>query len=174
MSLDPGLVSVVEDALPTMNSLDLESLRNAAVPILRGWALASPLGDTDRDPSTSAQRTVPHNDIQVVVVDGQFGKDEVVDYAYATTSTIYDSNNHPIKISHWALASGHVVTDTAGNPIAHPSLAQVLASPRTDGGNWTTLKGDLISFVERYIGESLPVDKTMLEENGRAHAGMGL
>jgi hypothetical protein len=45
MSLSPGFVDIVEDTLPQMSSLDLDVLRMEALPILTGWAYASPLGD---------------------------------------------------------------------------------------------------------------------------------
>ncbi len=165
MSLDPGLVDIVEATLPQMSSLDLDDLRMEALPILVGWALASPLGDGDNDPNTSATKLKPHNDIHVLVVDGAFGKDEVIDFAYQTSSTLYDENSEPYVVQHWALASGDVVRDQNNNVIERPTLAQVLASSQLQGA-WTTLDGDLIAFAERYIGELLPLDRIQPEGTG--------
>ena len=56
-------------------------MRAAAIPILTGWALASPLKDGDNDPNTQPVLLKPHSDMNVLIRDGAFGKDEVIDYA---------------------------------------------------------------------------------------------
>ena len=65
-------------------------------------------------------------------------------------------------MSFWALGSGRAVVDSEGVTLAHPDLAQLLAAPQ-NLGTWTLLDGDVISFVERYIGEQLPVDRVIPE-----------
>jgi hypothetical protein len=40
MTLDPALISVVDAALPSLNTLSLASLRDAVRPILYAWANA--------------------------------------------------------------------------------------------------------------------------------------
>src|SRR5262249_21790615 len=89
-------------------------------------------------------------------------KEQVIDFAYRTTATVLDENNRPMTISCWGLGSGAAVRDASGNVISYPNLDQVLASPQAQG-RWRVLDGDLISFVERYIGESLPLDRVQPE-----------
>ena len=165
MSLDENLVDIVENTLPNMSGLDLDALRTQALPILTGWALASPLGDGDNDPNTSAPRLKPHTDVHVLVIDGAFGRDEVIDFAYQTTTTLLDENDEPYTVSHWALATGAAVKDSNDDIIDYPTLQQVLDSPHVHG-SWSVLDGDVIAFVERYLGESLPLDRIMPEGTG--------
>jgi len=127
--------------------------------------MASPLGDGDNDPNTSAPKLKPHSDIHVLVIDGAFGRDEVIDFAYETTSTLYDENNQPYTVSHWALASGMDVKDANDDVIDYPTLQQVLDSPQAHG-SWSTLDGGVIAFVERYLGESLALDRIQPEGTG--------
>ena len=165
MSLDGNFASTVAATLPSLSSLDLDTLRMQALPILAGWALASPLGDGDRDPNTSAPRLNPHQDMHILVIDGPHGRDEVIDFAYQTTKTLFDGNGDPYTISYWKLATGAAVKDANGDTIQYPTLAEVLASPQVNG-TWSVLDGDLIGFAERYVGESLPFDRVMPEGTG--------
>jgi Ca2+-binding RTX toxin-like protein len=165
MSLDGNFASTVAATLPSLSSLDLDALRMQALPILAGWALASPLGDGDRDPNTSAPRLNSHQDMHILVIDGSHGRDEVIDFAYQTTKTLFDGNGDPYTISYWKLATGAAVKDANGDTIQYPTLAEVLASPQVNG-TWSVLDGDLIGFAERYIGESLPLDRVMPEGTG--------
>jgi hypothetical protein len=129
MSLDGDFADTVEATLPALSSPALAALRGAAIPILTGWALASPLGDGDRDPNTSAPLLKPHGDVHLLVQDGAFGQDEVIDFAFQTTATVMDEQGQPHTISYWRLATDAPVTDAEGNGIDYPTLAQVLASP---------------------------------------------
>jgi hypothetical protein len=158
MSLNAGFAGTVANTLAQMSSLSLDELRTAALPILTGWALASPLGDGDRNPNTSAQKLLSHDDVSVLVTADQYGKEEVIDFAYQTTATVTDSEGHQHVVHYWALASGAAVKDANDHVIEHPSLAQLLASPQTHG-TWTTFDGELIAFAERFLGEELPIDK---------------
>jgi Ca2+-binding RTX toxin-like protein len=157
MSLDTDFADTVEDTLPLLSSLDLEGLRNAAIPILIGWATTSPLGDGDRDPNTSAPPLESHDDVHLLVARDAFGKEEVLDFAYEASVTVLDENGQPEVVHFWALASGGLVRDQEGTVIEHPTLQQVLDAPQVRG-SWTQLYGEHIAFVERYLGESLPVD----------------
>lgn len=96
MSLDPDFAPDVATAVNQLTSLDLDTLRGQALPILTGWALASPLGDGDRDPSTVPVLLNPRADIHVLVMDGAFGRDEVINFAYRTTATELDQNGDPV------------------------------------------------------------------------------
>jgi hypothetical protein len=113
MSLDAGFAATVANTLPQLSSLSLDELRAAALPILTGWAVASPLGDGDRDPNTSAPKLRSHNDVPVLVAPGAYGKQEVVDFAYETWVTKHDENGNPYVIHYWALASGASVKDAS-------------------------------------------------------------
>ena len=155
MSLDDDFAILVEDTLPTLSSLDLGALRAEALPILLGWAVASPLTDGDGNPNTNPPKLLPHDDVHILVKHDQFGGESVVDYAYQTSATVGGQT-----VSYWALGSGRPVVDSEGVTLTHPTLGQVLAAPQTLG-DWTLLDGDMISFVERYIGEALPVDRVI-------------
>jgi len=172
-SLKPTFAATVEDTLPLLSSVDLPTLRTAALPILTGWAFASPLGDGDRDPNTSVPLLNTHRDVHILVQDGAFGQDEVIDFAYETSKTLYDENDDPYTVQYWALASGATVKDAEENSIEYPTLAQVLASPQIHG-TWTVLEGELIAFMERYIGETLPIDKVMPEDTGNLSGSLAL
>jgi len=165
MSLSPDFATTVANTLPSLSPVNLNQLRHDAIPILTGWALASPLKDGDNDPNTQPTLLNTHRDMDVLVRDGAFGKDEVIDFAYRTSATVTDAQGHTSTVQYWALASGTQVTDAAGNVIEHPTRDQVLASPQTEGA-WSTFEGALIAFAERYIGESLPLDKDMPEGTG--------
>src|SRR5262249_1350406 len=151
----------------------LAELRHAALPILTGWAMASPLGDGDRNPNTSVPKLNSHRDVNLLVDHDMSGKEVVLDYAYETTATVTDENGVQTVVQYWALASGGTVKDADGNPIAHPTLEQLLASPHQHGG-WTVLEGEMIGFVERYIGEKLDIDSIRPEGTGDLSATIPL
>jgi Ca2+-binding RTX toxin-like protein len=157
MSLDDNFATAVETALPSLSALELGALRAAALPILLGWAVASPLTDGDNNPNTNPPKLIPHDDVHVLISHDEFGGESVADYAYQTSATVEGQT-----VSFWALGSGRAVVDGEGVTLTHPTLAQLLAAPQTLG-TWTLLDGDVVSFVERYIGEQLPVDRVVPE-----------
>jgi Ca2+-binding RTX toxin-like protein len=146
MTLDPTLIGVVNANLSNLNQIDINALRIAAMPILTAWARAVKLPDTNGnlhtvDPSTthSAVPILSHLDSNGTVI--------VDDYAYLG----HDDNNNTF----WKLASGNDVLDASGHKISHPTLDQVLAM-----NGWTTFSSDQIGFMERYLGQSFPIDAT--------------
>ncbi|MGB9367336.1 MAG: calcium-binding protein, partial [Xanthobacteraceae bacterium] len=168
MSLDDDFATSVENTLPSLGSLDLGTLRAQALPILTGWAVASPLTDADGNPSTNPPKLIPHDDVHILIKHDQFGGEEVVDYAYQTSVTIEGQ-----VVSYWALGSGRAVVDSGGVTLAHPTLQQLLDAPQ-NLGTWTLLDGDLVSFVERYIGEELPVNHVVPEGTVIDPASVGI
>src|ERR1051325_9287396 len=168
MSLDDDFATTVENTVPSLGSLDLGNLRMAALPILTGWAVASPLTDGDGNPATNPPKLIPHEDVHILVKHDQFGGEQVVDYAYQTSVTVGG-----MVIAYWALGSGRAVVDSQGVTLAHPSLQQVLDAPQNLGA-WTLLDGDLVSFVERYIGEQLPVNHVVPEGTVVNPASVGI
>ncbi len=149
----------VSAALPSLNVPDLVALRAAATPILKAWAEASPLGDHDRDPATTPLKLKPHTDLHLLVSMDDKGHQRVVDFAFQTSSRMTNAQGQTVTVSHWALASGAEVRDANGQPIAFPSLAQLLAADVLEGTAWTTISGTLVGVAERMIGEELPLDR---------------
>lgn len=150
MTLDPDLVDVVETAIPTLTSLDLEALRAAAKPILLAWAEASPVGGA---PGTLQ----PHDDIPVFTetVNGQL---KVTDFAYEKT----DGSG-----TYWVVGSGRPILDENDLPIARPTLAQILAD-HSEEGEWSSFDGELVGFMERYVGAPLNLDSEPVSGSGAA------
>jgi len=134
MTLDPGLVTIVQNTMPSLNVVDLAALRDAALPILTGWA----------GPDAATRRDLPmltHVDGSGAVVVDDFG--------------VYDETT-----SAWALASGTAIVDGNGVVIATPTLADILAQdPGTS--TWSTLLGEQFAFIEKYLGEEVPVDQAV-------------
>ena len=144
MTLDPQLISTVKDTLPTLDVIDLDQLRVAALPILEGWANAVNLPGTTGNPA--------HSDIAIQVGTDSTGAMVVNDFAYLFT----DTNGN----TYYKLASGAAVKDAGGNSLAQPTFAQVLAQPSSSNGQWEDFTGEEIAFMERYLGTSLPLDQT--------------
>ncbi len=115
MSLDDDFATAVGNTVGSLSALDLGTLRAEALPILTGWALASPLTDGDGDPNTNPPKLIPHEDVHVLIKHDQFGKETVIDYAYETSATVDGQ-----VVSYWALGSGRAVVD--GTTLAHPTL----------------------------------------------------
>ncbi len=143
MTLDPNLITTVQTTLPTLNTLDLDALRAAALPILAGWAQAVKLPDANGTLVTVPPAT--HADLPVLVEFDDKGRPHVTDFAYQATDA---------QGSYWALASGDPIRDANGDPIARPVYQDVLDQT----GDWTLFTGAEIAFMERYTGVDLPID----------------
>lgn len=137
MALDADLVTVVDTVLPTLNAPDLDALRENVIPFLTAWmaSVDVPLGM----PGTQARIDVP-----IKVISDPVNGPQVQDFA------IQKSDSSGI---YWLLASGTVVLDNLGNPIARPTLADIQAQ----GGTWDTLPATVISFMERWTGLHMPI-----------------
>jgi Ca2+-binding RTX toxin-like protein len=145
MTLDPSLISVVDAALPSLNTLSLASLRDAVRPVLYAWEGAVPVPAGTPGTETTTQ------DFHFVGTTNQDG------------ATVYDFliEKSDSKGTYFAYASGQPVRDANGNTIDRPTEAQVLAS-KPQQGTWNTLTAADINFLERYtgnlIGLRLPVN----------------
>lgn len=138
MALDSAMVAAYDAAIGSVGSLDLATLRHAALPILSAWAAASPV--------VGGAPSVQHNDIPILVREAN-GEAQVFDFAYKT------------QAGHWALASGASVRDALGNIIAAPTYAEVMAQTVAGGASWQVFEGPMLAFLERYTGESIPLDQ---------------
>jgi Ca2+-binding RTX toxin-like protein len=113
-----GLADVIDSVLPTLNVLDLGLLRDRAMEILQAWAHAAP------DQAEGQGH-------QVFLYESVGGSDRVIDSAYEVRETV-----NGIEIAYWQRTSGSPVLDAQSQPIAHPTLAQVLAQSAGAGQHW--------------------------------------
>lgn len=132
------LQSTLESVGPTLNSIDLAMLRERVMPVLQAWA----------DVQLDANAPVPplRPDVHAFVnrtVEGT----EIVDFAVQNLS------------GHWYLASGRMVRDANGVDIPEPTLGEILAFLPGEEGAWEIIQGKQIAFLERFMGEAIPVDQ---------------
>ncbi|MCS3761248.1 calcium-binding protein [Bradyrhizobium centrosematis] len=147
MTLDADLIDTVDAALPSLNTLSLASLREAARPILYAWAgaVAVPAG------TPGTETTQDFWFVGDVTRTGGIAYDFVVQkgtYAFDTGNGV---ENRP----YYGYASGQPVywpNSTTVN--GHPTIAEVLASTPQQG-SWTKLTAQDIAFLERYTGVDL-------------------
>ncbi|MEA2997061.1 MAG: hypothetical protein QOG74_2610, partial [Alphaproteobacteria bacterium] len=139
-TLDPDLITVVDNTLPLLDTTDLAQLRVAARPILAAWANAVPV-----PPGTAG--TTPRPDFHVVTEETVNGI-VVDDYLIKITDQ---------QGTYWGVASGRTIKDADGNDIARPTQAQVLADPPPQG-SWSQITGADIQFLERYLGDPIDLD----------------
>ena len=158
MSHDPSLAAVVDATLSSLSTPDMAVLRDAAMPILTAWAAAVPMASGQ--PGTQARIDVP------ILVKTSIEKGtEVLDYAVSRTDTLG---------TYWVRASGADIKDMNGNDIARPTYADVMAQGPGSGDGWTILSADTISFMERWLGEHLPIGMDTPTSSGARTATTGL
>ncbi len=140
MTLDPSLETVVANSIPLMNSPNLQDLRTAMSPVLKGWIESVPLGSgqpgADQKP-----------DVHILAGTTIESGAEVFDFAFRKTDSLG---------SFWALGSGRAIHGADGTTIDRPTLEELLAEPQSSGA-WTTISGKQIQFVERRLGTELPL-----------------
>ncbi|HZB42366.1 MAG TPA: hypothetical protein VE487_15445, partial [Ilumatobacter sp.] len=145
-----SLRDVLLQTLPTLDTIDLATLRERVTPILTAWAAASRA--INPDGTLSAVTPSGHADLPILVRTTE-GGESVDDFAYQVTDA---------EGSYYRLASGAAVRDAEGEVIARPTLEQVMAQPipaqPLAEREWTTLSGAEIDFMERYLGDKLPFD----------------
>lgn len=134
-----ALATTIASVLPTLDVPDLDILRDRAGAILDAW-IAAP-------PATG----LPENSDIAILTRTVNGSHEIADFAIEVTEG---------GQTFWRLASGAPIKDAAGIIIAHPTLQQVLdQSVTTSGGfTWQVFSGAELDFIERYLGEQLPLD----------------
>ncbi len=138
-SRDPSLIAVINSILPTLNVADLATLRERATPLFAAWAEAVPVA------GFSNPETRP--DVPLLITTQLNGEKEVTDFGYVVT----DASG-----SYYKLVSGSDILDSNGMTIARPQLADVLAQSISNA-DWTVLTGAQLSFVERQLGELIPL-----------------
>ncbi|HEX2751715.1 MAG TPA: hypothetical protein VHP34_01145, partial [Alphaproteobacteria bacterium] len=136
MSYAPALVDTVEDTLLTLNTNDLETLRDNIIPLLEEWMDAIPV-------PSGAPGTTPRDDVPVLATADSLSGPEVNDYGMKVTDGMG---------TYWVLASGDDVLDEFDEVIERPTYADVLAQ---DG--WSALSGTTIQFFERWVGLNIPL-----------------
>lgn len=120
MTLDPTLIDTINAGLANFNQVDLDALRDAAVPILDAWAKAVQLPDANGVLQT-VDPVASHTSMQILVHSDSLGNPVVDDFAYQAT----DSSGN----TYWKLASGHDVKDAQGNVIAATRPSTTITRP---------------------------------------------
>jgi Ca2+-binding RTX toxin-like protein len=138
MTLDPSLISVVDAALPSLNTLSLSNLRDAVRPILYAWERAVPV------PAGTPGTEASTQDFHFVGTTNQQG-------AIVNDFLIEKSDSQG---TYFAYASGQPVLDASGSTIDRPTEAQALASTPQQG-SWNTLSATDLAFLERYTGSKI-------------------
>lgn len=143
-----ALKTVIENTVPTLDIIDLVQLRENVRPLLQAWAEAPPNGGIKSNPDIA------------ILIDRDGGVTDVSDYAIKFT----DGTD-----TWYELASGNLV-EIGGSTINFPSFQDVLDQDLEPGttAEWEVLLGTDISFLERYMGEEVPVE---VLESGDAESG---
>lgn len=148
-----ALASAIAQALPELDVIDFQVLVDRSAAILEAWLEASP-----------GPQLTPNKDI-VVLATRPSGGYAVSNFAISVTETINGE-----QITYWKLANGSAVKDASGNAITHPSLTQVLAQtvPQGTAATWQVVNGRTFDFLERYVGEQLPLEDIQAFSPGAA------
>lgn len=136
MSYDDDLLDVVETVLPTLNTVNLETLRANVLPLMSAWMNAIPV--PSGTPGTTARIDVP-----VLAASDPINGPEILDYGIQRSDGLG---------SYWVLASGDDVLDEFDQVIARPTYSDLMAQ---DG--WTVVEGSVIQFFERWTGLNIPL-----------------
>ncbi|WP_306030727.1 calcium-binding protein, partial [Stappia sp. MMSF_3263] len=152
LTLDGGngaLAQVIASVLPTLDTPDLETLRERSFAILSAWTDAPP-AVTSVSPSPDVPILVSREDGVVTVHD--FAMRSVVDVPL-------EGGGSESRVV-WQLASGRPVLDGNGEVIEYPGFEDILAlSSNQPGASWEALSGAEIDFLERYFGEEIPLEQ---------------
>jgi Ca2+-binding RTX toxin-like protein len=159
MTLDPGLIGIVNANLGNLNNPDLNQLRAAAMPIFTAWAAAVPL----RDAEGNWHAATPASHPGLAYLTAADSPDTITDFAYQVTVG---------GQTYWKLASGNDVLDSSSDVISQPTLSDVL-NQYAANGQWTLLSGDEIAFMERYRGVPLPLDSAPVDPQAMISAMSG-
>ena len=162
--LRPDLAAVIAQQISSLTGNDLAAWRSAVLPIFDAWTEASPL-TTPLDDSWWSNLTAPNGtttaslgsrpDLHFVVEDGPTGQ-TVVDVVYAVWMQI-ESTWQVV----WKFASGRTVRDENDDPVAAPTLQQALATELDAGESWASILANELAFLERYVGEPLPLGSVL-------------
>lgn len=136
MSYDGGLVDVVETILPTLDTVNLETLRTNVMPLLEAWAAAIPV-------PTGASGTNSRIDVPILAVSDPVNGPEIQDFGIQRTDGLG---------TYWVLASGNDVLDENDVVIERPTYEDLMAQT-----GWTVLDGSTIQFFERWTDLNIPI-----------------
>ncbi|MCY1707285.1 calcium-binding protein [Pannonibacter sp. SL95] len=154
------LASTVAAVLPTLNVPDLETLRERAFDILEAWV--------DAPPPHAASAGNP--DVPVLLLRAG-GKLTVIDFAVQVTENVQQADGSIVSMTFWRRATGSEVQSKDGIIIKHPDLDDVLSQfTLANEGAWQIIPGSQLDFLERYIGEDIPVDNPNSLNNGAVQA----
>ncbi len=143
-----ALATTINAELSNLNTLDMAAMRQAALPILQAWADATPV------PSAGG-----NVDVALLMNSGSGGRPTVSNFAILVTEDIPDGSGGTISSTHYKLVGGGAVVDGSGQIIVAPTLVDVLAQSTGDPDlSWEVLSGAEIDFMERFMGEELPLD----------------
>ncbi|WP_170971248.1 calcium-binding protein [Mesorhizobium sp. GR13] len=173
------LSQILSQQLALMTGNDLSSWRAAAIPVLEGWAAASPLAGTapapwwtgfvaPDDETTFSLDERP--DLHLIVEDGATGK-EVVDFLYLDWVQVEEEDpvtHLPVLVwtMGWKLASGDPILDENSNPIEAPTLEEALQFVPEAGQSWDVISAQELTVLERYLGETLAFGATVENISG--------
>ncbi|WP_249157470.1 calcium-binding protein [Bradyrhizobium sp. KB893862 SZCCT0404] len=144
MTLDADLVQTVDAALPSLNTLSLASLREAARTILYAWTGAVPV--PAGTPGTEATQ-----DFWFV---GDVTRTGGIAYDFLVKKGEYGAPSGE-NLPYYGYASGQPVYNADKTLVyGHPTIDMVLASPPAQG-SWNKLTAQDIAFLERYTGLDL-------------------
>ncbi len=142
MSYDTTFASTVQSALQNFTNPDLSALREAVAPILNGWV--NSVDVPNGEPGTIARASMP------ILLQTAIGDDvTVLDYGVEKTD--------PIEGAYWVLASGDDILDANGDVIDYPDYNDLLAHSTGADQEWDVLTAQQATFLERWIGEHMPI-----------------
>ena len=145
------LANAIDAHLPTLNVIDLETLRENSLPILKAWAKAPP----------ASAIVSPNPDVPLLVE--RDGADlTVLDFGIEVSAGV------------WELASGNDVLDANGDIIVQPTYADILA--QTTGSadqTWEVISGEELDYLERYYGEIYSGRRRPVAEHRRHRRAVG-
>ena len=159
--LDGNLATTIRSVLPTMTEVDFGDLSAKALTILEAWTAAPP-----GEPIVGNNPDVP------VLLKRDSGNLSVLDFAVEVTEDVTVTDEEGVETvvekTFWKLASGRTVTNGEGQEIEFPTFDDVMAQiAETEGAAWEIVTGAEIDYLERYIGEEIPVeDPDILDANG--------
>ncbi len=142
------LAQTIQTVLPTLNVIDLDEIRERAFDILEAWTKAPP-----------APVTPLSNPDVPVLVTRVAGSTTVTDFAVQVTEDVLDDQGNTVSMTFWKRASGASVRDAGGVVIDYPTYDQVIAQlADTPDTAWEVLTGAELTYMERFFGESIPVE----------------
>ena len=154
MTLDTALLDVVRSVLPFLDTNDVDTLRDRAMPIFAAWGQAGV--DITGEPFGGNRRNIPL--LNSVGSDGfLFIKD------YATQQS--DGS--------WAWANQYrYVEDAEGNRIDKPTYQQLVSMSLASDEQISVINSEQLSFLERYFGQPMNFNSPTNESSFEVEDGI--